>query len=163
MLSGRNAAWLGSRGQHVVSGADDGSLCVWAAGSGQLLTVLHGGDRAVRRVQVNPRQLLLASCGTEPTVRLWSPTADAAAAGHTTAAAAGGRQAADERQEDERRAAMGGLMGMLRQMGERLVWGLLRGGEEDGEEGEAGSENDGLKRLSTYACEALTALPELPT
>jgi WD40 repeat protein len=52
MLSGCNAAWLGSRGQHVVAGSDDGSLYVWAADSGELLTVLRGGDKAVRRVQV---------------------------------------------------------------------------------------------------------------
>jgi hypothetical protein len=53
MLNGRNAAWLGSRGQYVVSGTDDGALFVWAADSGQLVTVLRGsGDKAVRRVQV---------------------------------------------------------------------------------------------------------------
>jgi WD40 repeat protein len=52
MLSGRNAAWMGSRGEYVVSGSDDGCLYVWAAGSGQLVTVLKGSDKAVRRVQV---------------------------------------------------------------------------------------------------------------
>jgi WD40 repeat protein len=52
MLSGRNAAWMGSRGQYVVSGSDDGCLYVWAAGSGQLVMVLKGSDKAVRRVQV---------------------------------------------------------------------------------------------------------------
>jgi WD40 repeat protein len=63
MLSGRNAAWMGSRGEYVVSGSDDGCLYVWAAGSGQLVTVLKGSDKAVRRVQVGAAgRLQLIAC-----------------------------------------------------------------------------------------------------
>lgn len=51
-LTSRNAVWLGGRGEYVASGSDDGCLYVWAAGTGELVTVLRGGDKAVKRMQV---------------------------------------------------------------------------------------------------------------
>ncbi|KAF8065588.1 hypothetical protein HT031_003189 [Scenedesmus sp. PABB004] len=128
VVASRNAAWLGSRSEWVVSGSDDGRLWVWHAGSGEVVAVLRGGDRAVKRVAVHPSRMLLASCGSEPLVRLWSPEAAAAPDAAATAAAAQ-RGAPDD--DDELAgmggAAMGGLLGLLSQVGERLVWGLLGG------------------------------------
>jgi len=49
---GRNAAWMGSRSEYVVSGSDDGSLFVWDADTAEVLNIVRGGSKAIRRVQV---------------------------------------------------------------------------------------------------------------
>lgn len=46
---------MGSKGQYVVSGSDDGSLFVWEAQTAQVVNVIRGGPKAIRRVQVGTR------------------------------------------------------------------------------------------------------------
>jgi WD40 repeat protein len=48
----RNAVWMGDRGQYVVSGSDDGALFVWDAATADVINIVKGGSKAVRRVQV---------------------------------------------------------------------------------------------------------------
>jgi WD40 repeat protein len=48
----RNAVWMGDRAQYVVSGSDDGALFVWDAASAEVINIVKGGSKAVRKVQV---------------------------------------------------------------------------------------------------------------
>jgi hypothetical protein len=81
--------------------------------------------------QVNPaQQLMVASCGAEPVVRLWSPVAEEPLSEEQTAerlaAGSGATDAADPR------AMAGSLLGMLAHLGERLMGGLFGGLAEEG-------------------------------
>jgi hypothetical protein len=75
----KNVCWLGggSGGEggsgFVVSGSDDGSMFIWRGSDGRLANVLEGGDRPLNCVKAHPFNPLLASCGMDPVVRLWSP------------------------------------------------------------------------------------------
>jgi WD40 repeat protein len=51
-IPSRNAAWMGNRSQYVVSGSDDGSLFVWDSHSGEVVNIVRGGAKAIKRVQV---------------------------------------------------------------------------------------------------------------
>jgi WD40 repeat protein len=51
----RNASWMGSRSQYVLSGSDDGCMYVWDAASGRVINVVRGGPKSLRRVQVREK------------------------------------------------------------------------------------------------------------
>jgi len=50
-----DAAWMGGRSEHVISGSSDGSVCVWNAANGRLLCVLPSPEEGqlARCVQVS--------------------------------------------------------------------------------------------------------------
>ena len=64
---------MGSRDAFVVSGSDDGWILIWNRQSGQLVNMLHADDRNVSTVAAHPSMPMLASSGSEPVVKLWSP------------------------------------------------------------------------------------------
>lgn len=64
---------MGSRSQYVVSGSDEGHIFVWERGTGALVNLLRSSDAGVSCVAPHPHLLMLASCGHDPVVRLWSP------------------------------------------------------------------------------------------
>ena len=64
---------VGSQDTFVVSGSDDGWIFIWDRHSGQLVNMLHADDRNVSTVAVHPFMPMLASSGSEPVVKLWSP------------------------------------------------------------------------------------------
>ena len=64
---------LGSRDQFVVSGSDDGRIFIWDQFSGRLVNMLSADDRNVSCVAAHPSMPVLASAGSEPVVKLWSP------------------------------------------------------------------------------------------
>jgi hypothetical protein len=43
---------MGGRSEFVITGSDNGRLIVWQAATGQVVSVLRGGSKAVRRVKV---------------------------------------------------------------------------------------------------------------
>jgi WD40 repeat protein len=52
----KNVSWMGSRGEHVVSGSDDGNVYIWRTDTGQLLKVAKtSGAKAVSHVKVSKR------------------------------------------------------------------------------------------------------------
>eukprot|EP00775_Hariotina_reticulata_P003946 gene3946-4200_t len=126
VLSTKDVCWMGGRSEYVVTGSDNGRLIVWEAATGQVVSVLQGGSKAVRRVKVNPaQQLMVASCGAEPVVRLWSPVAEEPLSQEqTTEQLAAGSGATDA---SDTRAMAGSLLGMLAHLGERLMGGLFGG------------------------------------
>jgi WD40 repeat protein len=66
-------ALMGSRSQYVVSGSDEGHIFVWERGTGALVNLLRSSDAGVSCVAPHPHLPMLASCGHDPVVRLWSP------------------------------------------------------------------------------------------
>ncbi|EIE20239.1 hypothetical protein COCSUDRAFT_48661 [Coccomyxa subellipsoidea C-169] len=71
----KEVALMGSHSQYVVSGSDDGHIFVWQRGTGQLVNLLRSSDTGVSCVAPHPHLPMLASCGQDPVVRLWSPEA----------------------------------------------------------------------------------------
>lgn len=58
-----------------MSGSDDGHIFVWERCSGSLVALLGSGagNASVSCVAPNSSLPMLASCGQEPVVRLWTP------------------------------------------------------------------------------------------
>jgi hypothetical protein len=98
-------------------------------------------------MQVHPRHMLLASTAAEPVVRLWSPEAAAAVTPQDTAELLAANRAAADAEGDE--AAAGGhpglprLLGMLQQLGQQLMGGLIDMGMQERGAGEGGGEGQG--------------------
>lgn len=64
---------IGNESEFVCSGSDGGSIFIWNAKSGQLVNVMRANDTVTTCVAPHPHVPMLASCGFEPAVRLWSP------------------------------------------------------------------------------------------
>ena len=71
----KEANFLGTRGEYVAAGSDDGNIFIWEKATGNLVRVLHGDDSIVNCVQWHPSGPMLASSGIESVVRLWEPKA----------------------------------------------------------------------------------------
>ncbi|CAE6409549.1 unnamed protein product, partial [Rhizoctonia solani] len=66
-----NSVGFSPDGGLVVSGSDDGAVCVWDAQSGQLMLTLDGHTNAVRRVQFSSDGSHVVSCLGDSTIRFW--------------------------------------------------------------------------------------------
>ena len=64
---------IGEQSDFVCSGSDGGSIFIWNARTGQLVNVLRANETVTTCVAPHPHVPMLASCGFEPAVRLWSP------------------------------------------------------------------------------------------
>jgi len=64
---------LGSRDEFVASGSDDGRIFVWDRFNGRLVNMLSSDDQNVSCVAAHPSMPVLASAGSEPVIKLWSP------------------------------------------------------------------------------------------
>lgn len=64
---------IGEHSDFVCSGSDGGSIFIWNAKTGQLVNVLRANETVTTCVAPHPHVPMLASCGFEPAVRLWSP------------------------------------------------------------------------------------------
>ena len=64
---------LGSRDEFVASGSDDGRIFVWDRFTGRLVNMLSSDDQNVSCVAAHPSMPVLASAGSEPVIKLWSP------------------------------------------------------------------------------------------
>ena len=68
---------MGSRDEFVASGSDDGRIFIWDRISGRLINMLTSDDQNVTCVTAHPSIPVLASAGSEPIIKLWSPQASA--------------------------------------------------------------------------------------
>jgi len=59
-------------GQHIVSGADDGSICIWDMETKIILNKLYGHAAMIRSVVMTPDNLRLVSCSEDGTIRVWN-------------------------------------------------------------------------------------------
>ena len=64
---------MGSRDEFVTSGSDDGRIFIWSHHTGRLVNVLTSDDQNVTSTVAHPSMPVLASAGSEPTIKLWSP------------------------------------------------------------------------------------------
>ena len=64
---------LGSRDEFVTSGSDDGRIFIWSRHTGRLVNILTSDDQNVTALAAHPSMPVLASAGSEPTIKLWSP------------------------------------------------------------------------------------------
>jgi len=69
----KEANFLGSNGQYIVAGSDDGSFFVWEKQTSNLVRVMRADDSIVNCLQPHPHMCMLATSGIDPLVRLWSP------------------------------------------------------------------------------------------
>ena len=64
---------IGEQSDFVCSGSDGGFIFIWNAKTGQLVNVIRANETVTTCVAPHPHVPMLASCGFEPAVRLWSP------------------------------------------------------------------------------------------
>lgn len=69
----KEANFLGSDGQYIVAGSDDGSIFIWDRKTTNSIRILRGDSSIVNCLQPHPVFCLLATSGIEHVVRLWSP------------------------------------------------------------------------------------------
>jgi len=69
----KEANFLGSHGQFIMAGSDDGKFFIWDRRSGNIVRVLVGDESIVNCLQGHPNTPLLATSGIDPVVRLWQP------------------------------------------------------------------------------------------
>lgn len=72
----KEANFLGSYGEYIVAGSDDGSIFIWDRATTNIVRVLRGDDSIVNCLQPHPSTCMLATSGIDPVVRLWSPRAE---------------------------------------------------------------------------------------
>jgi len=70
--SGVSTVQVSPSGQHIVSGANDGSICIWDMVTKALLHKLHGHTAVIRSVVVTADNLRLVSCSDDGTIRIWN-------------------------------------------------------------------------------------------
>jgi len=58
-------------GQHIVSGADDGSICIWDAETKTIQHRLHAHGASIRSAFITPDHLRLVSCSEDGSIRVW--------------------------------------------------------------------------------------------
>ena len=64
---------MGSRDEFVISGSDDGRVFIWSRPTGRLVNILTSDGQNLNSVAAHPSMPILASAGSAPTIKLWSP------------------------------------------------------------------------------------------
>lgn len=64
---------MGRGDEFVVSGSDDGRVFIWDQNTTRLVNMLTSEDHTMQCVAPHPSLPVLASAGSEPVVKLWSP------------------------------------------------------------------------------------------
>lgn len=71
----KQASFLGTKGDFVASGSDDGRWFIWQKRTGRLMKVLKGDDNVVNCVQCHPFDCAVATSGIDNTIKMWTPCA----------------------------------------------------------------------------------------
>ncbi|KAL0042807.1 hypothetical protein WJX79_000477 [Trebouxia sp. C0005] len=69
----KEAIFMGSQDDLVAAGSDDGSVFIYDAVTGQVVTFLQADEDVANCVQCHPTLPVLATSGIEHTIKLWSP------------------------------------------------------------------------------------------
>jgi len=69
----KEANFLGSDGQYIMAGSDDGKFFIWNRRTSNIEQVLVGDDNIVNCLQSHPHAPILATSGIDPVVRIWQP------------------------------------------------------------------------------------------
>lgn len=76
----KEANFLGSGGQYIMAGSDDGKFFIWDRKTANIERVLEGDDNIVNCLQSHPHSAILATSGIDPVVRIWQPLPENGAA-----------------------------------------------------------------------------------
>lgn len=135
----KEASFFGGQSQYIAAGSDDGHCFIWEKKTARLVQVINGDESIVNCVQPHPSQLLLATSGIDPVIRLWSPHSQNydRIVGHASVRSENNHIASMEKiaAENQKRMRSDPLEIMLMNMGMRL--GPLISGESGDEEEEA--------------------------
>ncbi|KAD3642116.1 hypothetical protein E3N88_31340 [Mikania micrantha] len=61
--------------EYVVSGSDCGRMFIWKKKDAKLIRVMDADKQVVNCIKPHPRTLMLASCGIDWDIKIWTPTA----------------------------------------------------------------------------------------
>ncbi|KAK9805564.1 hypothetical protein WJX72_005219 [[Myrmecia] bisecta] len=70
----KDVAFLGPACSVVAAGSDGGHLFMWDKGTGRLLAALRGDGHVVNCIHSHPYEPLMASCGIDYSVKIWTPS-----------------------------------------------------------------------------------------
>jgi len=70
--SGVLTAQFSPSGQHIVSGADDGSICIWDVETKAIKHRLHAHGASIRSALMTSDHLRIVSCSDDGTIRVWN-------------------------------------------------------------------------------------------
>lgn len=67
--------FFGPNCEYVVSGSDCGRIFIWRKKDGELLRVMAADSHVVNCIECHPHAAILASCGMEKDIKIWTPKA----------------------------------------------------------------------------------------
>ncbi|KAK3234861.1 hypothetical protein CYMTET_54903 [Cymbomonas tetramitiformis] len=73
MRTVKDVSFLGPHEEYVASGSDNGAMLIWCRYSGRLLFQYKGDSEVVNCIQAHPIDPVIASCGIDTTVKIWTP------------------------------------------------------------------------------------------
>ncbi|KAH8319967.1 hypothetical protein KR074_010462 [Drosophila pseudoananassae] len=71
----KEANYLGSQGEFIAAGSDDGNLYIWEGDTGKIRAVYRADSAIVNCVQPHPSICMLATSGIDHDIKIWSPCA----------------------------------------------------------------------------------------
>ncbi|XP_039479864.1 WD and tetratricopeptide repeats protein 1 isoform X1 [Drosophila santomea] len=74
----KEANYLGSQGEFIAAGSDDGNLYIWEGDTGKIRAVYRADSAIVNCVQPHPSICMLATSGIDHDIKIWSPCAASA-------------------------------------------------------------------------------------
>ncbi|CAM0908685.1 unnamed protein product [Alopecurus aequalis] len=69
----KRVSFLGPNCEYVTSGSDCGHVFIWRKKDGELMREMKGDKRIVSCVEQHPTEIVVASCGIDPDVKIWAP------------------------------------------------------------------------------------------
>lgn len=73
-LTVKGVSFFGAN-EYVVSGSDCGRMFIWKKKDAKLIRVMEADKQVVNCIQPHPHTLMLASCGIDWDIKIWTPTA----------------------------------------------------------------------------------------
>ncbi|MBA0751057.1 hypothetical protein Gogos_002425, partial [Gossypium gossypioides] len=67
--------FFGPKADYVVSGSDCGRIFIWKKKGGELIRVMEADKDVVNCIESHPHTTVLASCGIESDIKIWTPKA----------------------------------------------------------------------------------------
>ncbi|KAL3653088.1 hypothetical protein CASFOL_002769 [Castilleja foliolosa] len=70
----KGVSFFGPNDEYVLSGSDCGHVFMWKKKGGELIRMMVGDRQIVNQIEPHPLIPVLASCGIEKNIKLWSPS-----------------------------------------------------------------------------------------
>ncbi|GFP94841.1 ddb1- and cul4-associated factor 8 [Phtheirospermum japonicum] len=73
----KGVSFFGPNDEYVLSGSDCGHIFMWKKKGGELIRMTVGDRHIVNQIEPHPLIPVLASCGIEKSIKIWSPSSNA--------------------------------------------------------------------------------------